>query len=95
MQTVTNDPGQWSYVIGPYRDPIATVTPGETFIVETVDAFENKIDSTCIDVSRVIQLPYVNPVVGPIYVEGAEKGDSLAVTIGSIDASRDYCPDLR
>ncbi len=26
-----------------YRDPVATVSPGETFAVETADAFENKI----------------------------------------------------
>ena len=90
MQTITNKPGEWSYVIGPYREPVATVKPGETFAVETVDAFENKIDSPEADITRLIALPYVNPLVGPINVEGAEKGDTLAVTIDSIEVTRDY-----
>ena len=90
MQTVSNGTGQWSYVIGPYRDPVATVKPGETFVVETADAFENKIDSPDADITKLIQLPYVNPLAGPISVEGAEKGDTLAVTIHSIEVTRDY-----
>ena len=90
MQTITNEPGQWSYVIGPYREPVATVKPGETFIVETADAFENKIDSPDADITKLIVFPYVNPLVGPVYVEGAEKGDTLALTIHSIEVTRDY-----
>ena len=90
MQTVTNRPGQHSYVIGPYAEPVARVMPGETFAVETVDAFENKIDSPKADITKLITLPYVNPLTGPIYVEGAEKGDTLALTIQSIEVTRDY-----
>ena len=89
MQTIANEPGDWSYVIGPYKGPVATVTPGETFAVETVDAFENKIDSPDADITRLIQLPYVNPLTGPIFVDGAEKGDTLAVTLGPIEVTRD------
>ncbi len=90
MQTIANRPGDWAYVIGPYKDPVATVAPGETFAVETVDAFGNKIDSPKADITKLIQLPYVNPLTGPIYVEGAEKGDTLAVTLGPIEVTRDY-----
>ena len=90
MQTVHNRDGDWSYVIGPYREPVATVSPGETFAVETADAFENKLDSPSADVTRLIQLPYVNPVAGPIFVQGAEKGDTLAVTVRSIEVTRAY-----
>ena len=85
MQTIANRPGEWSYVIGPYREPVATVKPGETFSVETADAFENKIDSPRADITKLIKLPYVNPLTGPIYVQGAEKGDTLALTIHSIE----------
>ena len=88
MQTIANRPGDWAYVIGPYKDPVATVAPGETFAVETVDAFENKIDSPKADITKLIKLPYVNPLTGPIYVEGAEKGDTLAVTLGPIEVHR-------
>ena len=35
-------------------------------------------------------MPYVNPLTGPVHVEGAEKGDTLAVTVESITVTRDY-----
>lgn len=90
MQAISSKAGDYAYVIGPYREPIATVSPGETFAVETADAFENKIDSVQADIAKIIQLPYVNPLTGPIYVKGAGKGDTLAVTVHSIEVTRDY-----
>ncbi len=90
MQTVSGGPGEYSYVIGPYRDPAAKVKPGETFAVETADAFENKVDSPDADITKLIALPYVNPLTGPIFVEEAEKGDTLAVSLHSIEVTRDY-----
>ena len=81
---------QLAWVMGPYQAPIARVEPGETFQVSTLDAFANKIDSPDIDLSTVIQLPYVNPCTGPIYVEGAEPGDTLAVRVDDIKLTRDY-----
>jgi len=79
-----------AWVMGPYQEPIATVQPGETFQVSTLDAFGNRIDSSDLDLAEIIQLPYVNPCTGPIYVEGAEPGDTLAVTIDEITITRDY-----
>ena len=90
MKTISNRQGEHSYVIGPYREPVDTVSPGETFAVETLDAFENRIDSPDADITKLVQLPYVNPLTGPIHVEGAEKGDTLAVTVHSIEVTRDY-----
>ena len=90
MKTITNRAGGYSYVIGPYREPVETVSPGETFAVETVDAFEDRIDSPDADITRIVRLPYVNPLTGPIYVDGAEKGDTLAVTVCSIEVTREY-----
>ena len=83
-------PGKRPYVIGPYAEPIAKVTPGETFQIDTLDAFENKIDSPSVDLGKILQLPYVNPCTGPIYIEGAEKGDTLAVSIHKIEMTREY-----
>jgi acetamidase/formamidase len=79
-----------AYVIGPYQAPIAHVRPGETFRVSTLDAFENRIDSPKVDLREVIKLPYVNPCTGPIYVEDAAPGDTLAVRIEDIQIPRDY-----
>ena len=90
METITQRPGDYSYVIGPYREPTASVKPGETFAIETVDAFENKVDSPRADITKLVQMPYVNPLTGPVHVEGAEKGDTLAVTVESITVTRDY-----
>ena len=90
MQIITNKPADWSYVIGPYKDPVASVKSGEIFKIETLDAFGNKVDSSTSDITKLIQMPFVNPLTGPIYIEGAEKGDALAVTIISIETTRDY-----
>ena len=90
MQHIRNTNGDWAYVISPYKEPIAKVDSGETFVVETMDAFENKIDSIDSDITKLIKLPFVNPLTGPIYVDGAEKGDTLSVTIHSIKCTRDY-----
>ena len=57
MKTIANRSGDYSYVIGPYREPTGMVRPGETFAVETVDAFENKIDSAEADITKLIRMP--------------------------------------
>jgi acetamidase/formamidase len=90
MQTIESKPDKWQYVIGPYSKPIATVQPGEVFTIETADAFGNTVDSADVDLSEVLDPEYSNPTTGPIYVEGAEPGDTLAVTIHHIEPTRDY-----
>ena len=90
MQIINNNIEGSAFVIGPYKDPVANVKSGEIFQIQTLDAFGNKVDYSTSDITKVIQMPFVNPLVGPIYVEGAQKGDSLAVTIISIETSRDY-----
>ncbi len=91
MQRISwQDAPERCYVIGPYRPPIAWVSPGETFIVETLDAFGNRVTGIDTPPSKVLSLPYVNPVTGPIFVEGAEKGDTLSVTVQEIKPDRDF-----
>ena len=36
-------PRDYSYVFNPYREPIATVKPGERVTIHTDDAFESRI----------------------------------------------------
>lgn len=79
-----------AFVIGPYQKSIARVQPGEIFQVSTLDAFGNRIDSPDLDLNKIIQMPYVNPCTGPIFVEGASPGDTLAVSIDAISITRDY-----
>ena len=90
MQKISAAPETSVFVIGPYNEPVARVRTGEKITIETLDAFGNKITSPDDDISQIISLPFVNPLTGPIYVEGAEKGDTLVVTIHDINVIRDY-----
>jgi len=71
----------YHYTIGPYSDPVMHIEPGDRVVVETRDAFEGKITKETDKPSQVLTLPYLNPQNGPIMVEGAEKGDVIAVHI--------------
>ncbi|MBV9636417.1 MAG: acetamidase/formamidase family protein [Methylobacteriaceae bacterium] len=76
--------GAYRYVYGPYVEPVIRVRPGDTIIAETLDAFGGKIRTIDDLPTRVLTMPFVNPQNGPIAVEGAKKGDVLAVHILSI-----------
>ena len=80
----------YSYVFSPYAEPIARVRPGEILDVYTEDAFESRVQSTSDLPTQVLDFPKVNPQTGPIYVEGAEKGDTLLVEILEIEPTRDF-----
>ncbi|MDR5758724.1 MULTISPECIES: acetamidase/formamidase family protein [unclassified Caballeronia] len=69
------------YTIGPYSEPVLHVKPGDRIVVETRDAFEGKIKEETDKPSQVLQVPFLNPQNGPIMIEGAEKGDVVAVYI--------------
>jgi acetamidase/formamidase len=76
--------GRYHYTIGPYSEPVLTVKPGDSVMVETLDAFGGKVKNERTRPSRVLKFPNVNPLNGPVYVEGAEKGDALKIEIKSI-----------
>jgi amidase len=59
------------------------IESGETIAVESEDAFSGQIRSND-DRRDKTKRPYGNPQTGPIWVEGAEPGDTLAVTIREI-----------
>ena len=73
--------------LGPYTQPVAAVKPGEVVEIETWDAFGGivKPGQTFAEaMARGIKL-HVNPVTGPIEIEGAEPGDTLVVEILDIE----------
>jgi len=72
------------YVLSPYDKPVARVEQGETLILETEDACSGQIRKKG-DTRDRGKIPYANPVIGPIYIKGAEKGDTLAVAIEEIE----------
>ena len=81
---------RFSYVFSPYATPIARVASGETLDVFTEDAFESRVQSEDDLPTRVLDFPFLNPQTGPIFVEGARKGDTLAVEILEIEPTRDF-----
>jgi amidase len=81
----------YSYVFNPYREPIARVKPNERVTIHTDDAFESRITKKEDLPSRALATAkFLNPQTGPIYVEGAQPGDTLAVRIESIEPTRDF-----
>ncbi|MGH2532838.1 MAG: acetamidase/formamidase family protein [Thermomicrobiales bacterium] len=82
-------PGTYAYVFSPYLEPIARVEPGETVAIFTKDAFEDRITKPDNVPSQILG-SYLNPQTGPIYVEGAEPGDTLAVHLVAIEPTRDW-----
>lgn len=68
--------------------PAAIVAPGSTIEFECRDASDGQLTaaSTVADVSS-LDFSRINPVSGPIYVDGAEPGDALKVTIEAFKPS--------
>lgn len=81
--------GVYPYTIGPYSDPVMTVASGDRIIIYTQDCFEGKIQSEDDKPAKVLEMPFLNPQCGPIMIEGAEKGDAIAVYIESIKPRED------
>ena len=71
----------------PHNKPVMKIQPGEEVVVETRDCFADvvKPGRELSDVLKSGETLYDNPVTGPIYIEGAEKGDTLAVDILKIE----------
>lgn len=69
-------------------EPVLSVAPGETIAVETIDASGGQLhaQATLQDL-KALDFEKVNPVTGPIYIEGAEPGDTIAITFQAFHAS--------
>lgn len=72
------------YVIVP-KNPVIVVDPGEKFAIETEDSYNGRI-RTKDQLPTLEFLPELaslelNPLGGPVYIRGAEKGDVLIVNI--------------
>lgn len=76
--------GKYHYTMGPYSNPVLHIRPGDRVVVETRDAFEGAIKSEQDSISAKLTVPFLNPQNGPIMIDGAEKGDAIAVYIESM-----------
>ena len=89
IRTIRQD-GPYCYTYSPFHEPVASVRPGETVCIHTVDAFENKMTPDVKAFADICAYPFLNPQTGPILVEGAEVGDTLVVKILEIEPTRDH-----
>ncbi len=70
----------------PAIKPVARAKPGDLIVVHTRDALDSNlnINSTPKDVTA-IDVNLIHPMTGPIYIEGAKRGDVLAVKLIDIN----------
>ena len=86
------EPTRYYYTFGPNK-PAHPVRPGDTVVASTVDAggHDRNGDPIPEEMKQRIpgtQLRESNPLVGPIYLEGAEPGDTMIVEIERIALNR-------
>ena len=82
--------GPLYYEFSRHNEPRLRVRPSETIVVESEDAFSGQI-RTDADRRDKTKVPLGNPQTGPIFVEGAEPGDALAIKIESIEPLIGQC----
>ena len=68
--------------------PVLKIAPGEAVFFETLDASSGQLNrsSTAQDLAK-LDLGRVNPVTGPVWIDGAQPGDALKVTVLSFKPS--------
>ncbi len=69
----------------PAIPPVTRAKPGQHIVFETRDALDSDLalDSVADDLAAV-DLNLVHPMTGPVHIEGARRGDVLAVTLVDI-----------
>jgi amidase len=94
MQKITRELAR-KYAFDWRDEPLLQVQPGEVFEIETWDASTGYFKSPANKAIPALRPgfdrspPQANPIGGPVHVAGAERGDTLAVTIESITVA-DY-----
>ena len=85
-ELTTEKQGEYNYTIGPYNKPVLTINSGDTVVVETQDALRGLVTSEDVKLGEEIDKlrPFLNPLNGPISVNGAKRGDALKIKIESI-----------
>ena len=68
------------YSFSPDSEPVERALPGEIVVFETIDALGGQVKDEDTPLST-IDWSRVNPATGPLYIDGAEPGDTLVVDI--------------
>src|SRR5262245_22051216 len=89
MQRITREQAR-KYAFNWQDEPLLRVCPGESFEIETYDAstgyFKTPADKAIPALRPGFDRtpPHANPIGGPVFVEGATRGDTLIVQIEDI-----------
>src|SRR6266568_9509589 len=92
MQRITREQAR-KYAFDWKDEPLLRVRPGETFEIETYDASTGYFKTPADKANPALRPgfdrtpPHANPIGGPVFVEGAERGDTLAISIESIEVA--------
>ncbi len=70
----------------PENKPVLTIESGDTVVFECKDAF-NQVIQKPEDLPIDFDMETINPATGPVYVKGAEPGDTLEVHILDVDVA--------
>ncbi|MBU0595656.1 acetamidase/formamidase family protein, partial [Candidatus Bipolaricaulota bacterium] len=74
------------YAFSTAMEPAAHVAPGEQVLFESQDALGGQVKAET-DILSDLDFTRINPATGPVYVQGAEPGDTLVVRVLSIDCA--------
>jgi formamidase len=70
----------------PAIQPVARANPGDHIVFHTRDALDADLDLESVaDDLAAVDLNLVHPMTGPVHIEGARRGDVLAVTLVDIE----------
>src|SRR3954468_844995 len=89
MQRIVRDLAR-KYAFDWRDEPLLRVRPGEAFEVETWDASTGYFKSPADKAIPALRPrfdrppPQANPIAGPVYVEGVQRGDTLVVMVEDI-----------
>lgn len=87
---ITINDNQVVYNMSPKNSPVAEVEAGETLLFITKDCFSNEIQ-TEEDLFESVGWATINPATGPVFIKGAQPGDTLVVHIEDIEIARQGC----
>jgi acetamidase/formamidase len=70
------------------RVPAIRAAPGDVIEFKDIDATSGQLDAnSTVDDIRTLDFSLVNPISGPVHIDGAEPGDALKVTILAMESS--------
>ena len=82
-------PRQYAWTFGGC-DPVMRIRPREVMDLFTEDCFAGHIRTAADLPATSIEYPFINPQTGPFFVEGAERGDTLAIHLVDVQPARDW-----